>query len=342
MQRILPLALLLQACAAQPPDRAGCELAEGAIRAMQLQPVAGLYARAAGGNSCLGAVHLLTDWGWWPAAQLAHINTRVSDWLDPREQYLGFSDDPWLGERLQHRLNNPGDLNADPGLRQWLDQQVDAGRASGYNLYRRADLPHFDPARSLFYGHSHPVHLRQLIALLHQQKLIAKIQLVPKRSVFVFLPEWGNATTQLATTASGKHLARPAEYDLYLEFSSANGRADFLAIIERYAKRNSDSSNSDNNSDSNNSDSAGTYTASPGTDLLTASWWQPFIGTATAATTFQPLTQHMYSGSALEARVILPGPATHLPPPPPGVQHQQTPLWVNPAFYRYISGQGFE
>lgn len=318
---------------------ASCALAEAAVEQMQMQPLAGLYATAktnmTATPACSGAIALLQDWGWWPVvtdadvaftdADAARLQARVDDWLNTDERYLGQTDDPWLSERLLQRFNRAvdGRSNAYPpldiSLGRWLDSQVDAGRISGYNLYQIADLPNFDPARSLFYGHSHPQHLRQLMALLKQQRLDAKVQLVPKRSVFVYLPEWGQAEYAVDRTASGKLLARPWEYDLYLQFDRPQARQQFLALVQRYAKRNSDTE--------------------PG--LLTGAWWQPFIGTPMAAKAFNPLQQMLYSGQQLQARVILRDNSTALPNPPAGISAQRQPVWVNPAFYRYIVGAGF-
>ncbi len=194
---------ILTGCKANPtiPSDGYGELAVTTVSALALEPVAGLYdvslvqqhydGQLTGAQA--SAIALLRDWQWWPqygeepavtvlAAQLAQYR---EDLLTPGENYLGLSNDPWLLERLQAGLVHEPNKRVDNTLRQWLDKQVVAKKLTGYNLTLRSDAPGFKSDYSVLYGHSNALHMRQLVALLNQQDVLAKVALVPKHSIFV-------------------------------------------------------------------------------------------------------------------------------------------------------------
>ena len=321
--------LLLGACspAEQLPGYYG-KLSMQTVTDLSLEPVASLYpsnhyCSNSNQRDCQ-AISLLDDWGWLPRglseqALAAALNQYSEDLLNADETYLGFSDDPWIIERLIAQANQIEIPSPSP-LQNWLDQQVVANRLTGYNLSRITHAPNFKPEYSLYYGHSDLRHLRQLMALLKRQSLVAKVQLVPKRSVFVYLPEWGESSHALDTQPNGVMLARAQEYNLHLAFFDQQERSQFLDLIQTFAKR----------------DTSGS------TAVLDGSWWQPFIAAGAEATGFKQAYALEFISGDLTATAITIDNAIEFTTLPKPTSVSVQPVWLNPAFYRYLIGESHD
>ncbi|MCG3084633.1 hypothetical protein LD028_09250, partial [Anoxybacillus sp. LAT27] len=64
-------------------------------------------------------------------------------------------------------------------LQKVVDEGLKQNLITGYNLKDTRFDPHFDPERTITYGHSDIVHAIQLIGLLRSEGIQAKVQLEP-------------------------------------------------------------------------------------------------------------------------------------------------------------------
>lgn len=234
--------------------------------------------------------------------------------------YLGNLGETSLYERLESRWQQlqPGKPSA---FAQALHKLIDQDIATGYNL-ATSPWPLFAPERHLIYGHSDLVHARQLLVLLASEGMQARIALSSKSSAFVYRDEWGTAANiPLLQLPSGKRLVIASEYDLHFEFPRREDKTQFMALIDRYAKKE--------------------RTDQPG--LLRSSWWQPFFRSPSAHPGYQAITQVVVQQGEEKARLMsLPAQAPALVNAIAALQMpwQIDPQsqWVNPAFYRYLEG----
>jgi hypothetical protein len=209
--------------------------------------------------------------------------------------------------------------------------------STGFNIKQDGFNANFLPEMTIKYGHSDENHLKQLIALLNSEDIDAKVQIEPKTSIYEYLPEWGpfpesTPNYRVEQYSEDLALAHATEYDVKFEFSSEEDMQMFDALINQYSKKNSE-----------NQAEGSTV------NLLSGAWWQPLYSTTvsnlddTAYTliydnvaTDNGYSIHPYSlvdGSAkLESRM------EELS----GLDSVAKPLYVNNAFYRYLTGDGWE
>lgn len=234
--------------------------------------------------------------------------------------YLGDLGEVSLYSRLENRWQEL-QAHTSSTFAQALHQLIDKDIATGYNLATSA-WPVFSPERHIIYGHSNLTHARQLLMLLASEGMHARVALSSKSSAFVYRDEWGTAANvPLVQLPSGKRLITANEYDLHFEFKTPQEKTQFMALIERYAKKE--------------------RTDQPG--LLHSSWWQPFFRSPTAHPGYQAITQVVIQQGDEKARLMsLPAQAPALVKAIAALQMpwQIDPQaqWVNPAFYRYLQG----
>lgn len=159
------------------------------------------------------------------------------------KHYIGSVSDADIFNKLVYTWESFDQVFA-PDLQQPANQLIRDGVITGYNLKRTSLNSGFDPELALVYGHADIDHARQLITLLRSEGLDAKIQLEPKTSAFLYLAEWGEPGAspefQVELLDDGNYIAYAKEYDLALEFATAEDRAKFDTVINTYAKKDSD------------------------------------------------------------------------------------------------------
>ena len=64
-----------------------------------------------------------------------------------------------------------------------------------YNIKIKSTYANFNPELSLSYGHNGIKHANQLIALMKSEGLDAKVQIEPKTSAYLHMPDWGEPAT---------------------------------------------------------------------------------------------------------------------------------------------------
>lgn len=208
--------------------------------------------------------------------------------------------------------------------------------STGYNLKRDADDAQFIPSRTIQYGHSDETHLKQLVVLLASEGMNAKLQIEPKVSIYEYLLDWGPVPEpspyyMVLENSEDFYLAYAVEYDAKFEFEKKEDLLKFDQIINAYAKKNDENQAKDSNA-----------------ALLSDSWWQPLYSTNFNADTeaYQEivdciLMENGYSihpFSLIENKnnliITLEGLS--------GLEVQEHTLFVNNAFYRYLTGSDYQ
>lgn len=203
-----------------------------------------------------------------------------------------------------------------------LRQLIERDLANGYNIATDA-WPDFDPDRTLIYGHSDIRHGQQLLALLASEELQARIGYSGKISAYLHRDGWGEPPENAVALSNARWLIEAREYDLHLEFTKPDDKQTFMTVLGRYAKQQTDNKG----------------------PLIYGSWWQPFVRSYTPAKGFEPVTQvsiRNASGNQTAQVLLSEQDADTLSDNIrlQGFAWQVTlqPVWVNPAFYRYLQG----
>ncbi len=250
--------------------------------------------------------------------------------------YLAMASDSNIYAELQSTWNSFTNFD-DEKLSKLGTQLVLQGASTGYGLKYDGYNANFLPEYTLQYGHSDITHAIQLIGLLNSEGIDAKVQMEPKVSIYEYLVEWGDPTKVQATPTyelkkveGGRWLCYAMEYDLKMEFDTVADKEAFHSIIENYAKK------YDNNVDAN---------GKPKVPLLTGAWWQPLYASTVpmANTSFKLIKDNVISDgdysihpySTLENISKIP---TVVAKVSPDLKVNASNLYVNPAFYNYLTG----
>ena len=250
--------------------------------------------------------------------------------------YIGRITDDDLMEEMHMMLDSMSIFEnwelEDVGTKLVLD-----GIVTGYGLKYAGYEAHFLDPYTIKYSHSDYQHAVQLAGLMRSEGMDGYIQLEPKVSVYEYLKEWGtppapSPTYAVQETENGRFLCYSIEYDLMIEFDSAEDKEKFHGLIENYAKKYDD-----------RVDEEGNVTAK----LLAESWWQPLYSSATPVKNgeFQEMIDNVvydrtgkYSihtftlsegTSAVTNKVAEIAPELGMSP---------FKIYVNPAFIRYVTG----
>jgi hypothetical protein len=243
--------------------------------------------------------------------------------------FIGYSSDPDIYGEL---------INVYEELRLYDDEYLsNIGIAAvtnqvttGYSLKDENYAARFLPDRTLRYGHSNITHMQQLLALLNNEGLIAKVQIEPKVSVYEYLLEWGEPPTEPSPTYEVRkisdelYLAYAIEFDVALEFESAAAFGEFNGLIEQYAKKNS---------------------GEEGKSLLLGSWWQPlyfaqvspgseYVAIVDNVIRHEGYSVHSFCLAEKAVEVLASFMALDA-----GMDIQQEDIWVDAPFYRYLNGE---
>jgi hypothetical protein len=209
--------------------------------------------------------------------------------------------------------------------------------ATGFNIKQDGFNANFLPETTIKYGHCDENHLKQLISLLNSEDVDAKIQIEPKTSIYEYLPEWGpfpETTPEYRVEQYSADLAlvHAVEYDVKFEFDTEEDMMKFDSIINQYSKKNAV-----------NQEEGSTV------KLIDGAWWQPLYSTSvrnideSAYTLINDnvATENGYSihpYSLVEGSAKLEAEMEELS----GLDTVTKPLYVNNAFYRYITGTSWE
>ena len=212
------------------------------------------------------------------------------------------------------------------------------GIVTGYGLKYAGYDARFLDAYTLKYSHSDYQHAIQLVGLLRSEGMDAYVQVEPKVSIYEYLKEWGtpaapSPTYAVQQTDNGRYLCYSVEYDLMIEFDSADDKEKFHGLIETYAKKYDD-----------RVDENGNVTAK----LLAESFWQPLYSSGT------PMRNDEYremidntiydrTGKYSIHTFTLPEGADAVVDKVGEIAPELTmspfKVYVNPAFVRYIKGE---
>ena len=251
--------------------------------------------------------------------------------------YLGNASDPDIYQKLQSTWATFGNFDDDT-LSQLGADLVIAGASTGYNLKYDGYNANFLPEYTLQYGHSDITHAVQLIGLLNGEGIDAKVALEPKTSIYEYMLEWGDPanltmtpTYEVKAIEGGRYLCYATEYDMKLEFDTVADKEAFDGIIAQYAKKWDTNTDGDGN---------------PTVALLAGAWWQPLYTSTVPMKDTENFTLikdnvvrngaytiHPFStvdGTAAIAKVVK--------EKAPNLSVDLTDLYVNKAFYNYLTG----
>lgn len=211
------------------------------------------------------------------------------------------------------------------------------GIVTGYGLKYAGFDAHFLDPYTIKYSHSDYRHAVQLAGLMRSEGMDGYIQLEPKVSIYEYLKEWGTPPAPSPTYAvqeaeNGRFLCYSIEYDLMIEFDSAEDKEKFHGLIEDYAKKYDD-----------RVDEKGNVTAK----LLAESWWQPLYSSATPVKNeeFQEMIDNVvydrtgkYSIHTFTLSEGTSAVTDKVAEIAPGLKTTPFKIYVNPAFIRYVTG----
>lgn len=252
--------------------------------------------------------------------------------------YLGLASDPDIYAKLQSVWASFTNFD-DEKLSDLGAQMVIQGASTGYGLKYDGYDARFLPEYTLQYGHSDITHAVQLIGLLNSEGIDAKVQMEPKVSIYEYMTDWGDPTAVEATPTyelrkieGGRWLCYAMEYDLKLEFATTAEKEAFHSIIEDYAKKYDD-----------RVDENGT----PTVPLLTGAWWQPLYSSTVSISGYKLLKDNVIHDGAYSIHPFsLPENtgkiAAVVAKEAPGLKVEASDLYVNPAFYNYITGADYQ
>ena len=212
---------------------------------------------------------------------------------------------------------------------------------TGYSLkYSRFDA-RFIEENTLRYGHDDITHLVQLIQLLKSEDFDAYVQVEPKVSVYEYMPEWGLPKSDTPTYAvkelvDGRYFAFAMEYELVLEFDTAEEKNKFHDLVEAYAKKYDDRVDADGNIIK---------------ELLYNSFWQPLYYSVTEmdGDVYEEMIDNVVMGAdgyfsihSFSLADKTDAVAEAVREIAPELNTDQRTVYVNPAFYRYITGIDYQ
>lgn len=259
-------------------------------------------------------------------AELAsQLLAKVAEFHGSAKNYLGTIADEEIFGKLAQAWNESQIIKAGE-LQELVDKGLKQNLITGYNLKDAAFDPHFDPQRTITYGHSDIAHAIQLIGLLKSEGVDAKVQFEPKTSAFIYLKEWGEPVQtpdyQVVQIENGNYIAYAKEYDLSLEFDSVEAKKKFQPLVLKYAKRDQEDM----------------------TGLLKASWWQPLYHSRTETADYAVITNNVLK----DGRYVVQSFSLNAESPKvvegfhklnDKVKVETYKFWVDQPFFNYLNGE---
>lgn len=247
------------------------------------------------------------------------LNSYVTDYNDMSENSLGNISDKGIIERINKKYSTFKNIEKN-SLIDSLNIALSKGLTTGYNVKRRDTYANFNPELTLTYGHNGIKHAGQLIALMKSEGIDAKVQIEPKTSAYLHMPDWGEPATPNIVMSNGQIVITPLEYDLQFEFKNKEDKIKFVEAVKKYAKK-------------DEADEQG---------LIYDSWWQPFMQTE-KIDGFQKLIVNIASQGEYDAYVLtLPEKSDALIrelAKNRDLKLKTKEIYVNPSFYRFMLGE---
>ncbi|MSS60869.1 hypothetical protein [Fusobacterium sp. FSA-380-WT-2B] len=247
------------------------------------------------------------------------LENYISNFKDISENSLGNISDKNIIERINRKYSTFKVIEKN-SLIDSLNIALAKKLTTGYNIKIKSTYANFNPELSLSYGHNGIKHANQLIALMKSEGLDAKVQIEPKTSAYLHMPDWGEPATPNIVMEDGQIVITPLEYDLQFEFKDKADKMKFIQLIDKYAKK--------NEVDEEN--------------LIYDAWWQPFLQTE-KIDGFEKLIVNIASEGEYEAYVLtLPEKSDALIKElakNKNLKLKTKEVYVNPSFYRFMLGE---
>lgn len=247
------------------------------------------------------------------------LENYINDFKDISENSLGNISDKNIIERINKKYSTFKVIEKN-SLIDSLNIALAKKLTTGYNIKIKSTYANFNPELSLSYGHNGIKHANQLIALMKSEGLDAKVQIEPKTSAYLHMPDWGEPATPNIVMEDGQIVITPLEYDLQFEFKDKADKMKFIQLIDKYAKK--DEVNEKG--------------------LIYDAWWQPFLQTE-KVDGFEKLIVNIVSEGEYEAYVLtLPEKSDALIKElakNKNLKLKTKEVYVNPSFYRFMLGE---
>ena len=247
------------------------------------------------------------------------LENYISNFKDISENSLGNISDKNIIERINKKYSTFKVIEKN-SLIDSLNIALAKKLTTGYNIKTKSTYANFNPELSLSYGHNGIKHANQLIALMKSEGLDAKVQIEPKTSAYLHMPDWGEPATPNIVMEDGQIVITPLEYDLQFEFKDKADKMKFIQLIDKYAKK--DEVDEEN--------------------LIYDAWWQPFLQTE-KIDGFEKLIVNIASEGEYEAYVLtLPEKSDALIKElakNKNLKLKTKEVYVNPSFYRFMLGE---
>ena len=247
------------------------------------------------------------------------LENYISNFKDISENSLGNISDKNIIERINRKYSTFKVIEKN-SLIDSLNIALAKKLTTGYNIKIKSTYANFNPELSLSYGHNGIKHANQLIALMKSEGLDAKVQIEPKTSAYLHMPDWGEPATPNIVMEDGQIVITPLEYDLQFEFKDKADKMKFIQLIDKYAKK--DEVDEEN--------------------LIYDAWWQPFLQTE-KIDGFEKLIVNIASEGEYEAYVLtLPEKSDALIKElakNKNLKLKIKEVYVNPSFYRFMLGE---
>jgi hypothetical protein len=254
--------------------------------------------------------------------------------------YIGRLSDNDILQKLESLMSGiaifDNDALTDAGI-----EILTSDATTGYSMKYAGFDARFLEENTIRYGHDSITNIIQLAGLLKAGGIDAYVQVEPKVSVYEYLLEWGTPSEPTPTyfvdeVIDDRYFAFALEYDLTLEFDSADAKEGFHSIVETYAKKYDSSFDEEGN------------LVKP---MLAFSYWQPLYYSTTEMENeeYKPLVDNvisfednlysLHSISLPENVEAIEAAATKVNP---DLEVTTRTIYVNPAFYRYITGEDYQ
>ena len=219
-----------------------------------------------------------------------------------------------LGELWDH-----GSLQREIPFLQVLGNALAEGVITGYDLRKKGVFADFAHSPFFVYSHGSSRHLQQLVTVLAVHGVQANVYLTPKVSAFLYREDWGGRSEHVQTLPGGIDVVNGRESATLFEFASVTDQQRFHSLVRQYAKK-------------DQADEAG---------LIVDAWWQPFYYTDAQFADFVLINMIVVSSSQSEATLTVLRDRTETvrkAVSDRGFSTRVEPVWVNPAFHRFLQG----
>jgi len=202
-----------------------------------------------------------------------------------------------------------------------LNQLLKDDVIQGYNIKAAEQITTINSGENvLLCGHSSMAHAKQLITLLTVKGVDFNWKLIAKSSAFNIREGWNDAQLNESNTT----IRTAKEYDILLSFADKDNLAKFMPLINNYAKKDNDDE----------------------TGLIINAWWQPFYRSFHPRLMYKEVKRiSIRTDEFVASTIIL---SSDLDKTLQKINHnilhsntsvETEKLWVNPAFFRYLSGE---